>query len=101
MKPIVHSRAEPPEIFITVSTPWAIRNYFNTGIVRELAQRTRVTALTTEHLAACLNRDGHTSYVRVATWDAGSEPLRWRLGRQLRKKLYMETRRVQTERIWS
>lgn len=101
MRPSVHRTTEPPELFITVSTPWAIRNYFNTGVVRELARRTRVTALTTEHLAACLNRDGHSSYVRVATWESGEEPLRWRLGRQLRKKLYMETRRVHTERIWS
>lgn len=93
--------SKPPELFITVSTPWAIRNYFTTGIVRELARHANVTALTTEHLASCLRRDGHTSYVRIATWESGDEPLRWRLARQLRKKLYMETRRVHTERIWS
>jgi hypothetical protein len=89
-----------PALFVTVSTPWAIRNYFHTGIVRRLAKHARVTALTTERLAACLRRDGHTSYIAIATWESGPEPLRWRLARQLRKKLYMETRGIHTETIW-
>jgi len=89
-----------PELFVTLSTPWAIRNYFHTGIIRELAEIADVTVLATPHLGACLRRDGHASYVKIAEWESGPEPLSWRLGRQLRKKVFMETREIQTERIW-
>jgi hypothetical protein len=88
-------------VFMTVSTPWAIRNYFQTGVVRRLSEDVGVIVLTTDLLARCLARDGHDSYVEIAVWDSGEEPTPWRLARQLRKKLYMESQRIQTEKIWS
>jgi len=87
-------------LFVTLSTPWAIRNYFHTGIIRALSESAEVTVLATPYLAACLRRDGHDAYVNIAEWESGPEPLSWRLGRQLRKKVFMETREIQTERIW-
>jgi hypothetical protein len=96
----VAKEKEKPDLFVTVSTPWAIRNYFHTGIVRTLAREANVTVLAAPKLAEYLRRDGHALYSRIEEWNSGPEPLAWRLGRQLRKKVYMETRGVRTERIW-
>src|SRR4051794_28599962 len=94
------SGEQRPDLFVTLSTPWAIRNYFHTGIIRTLAESANVTVLATPPLAECLRRDGHASYVTIREWDSGPEPFSWRLGRQLRKKVYMESREISTERIW-
>lgn len=94
------STSRKPRLFITASTPWAIRNYFQTGIVRALAADHDVIVFTTAALEQALIRDGHAAYIRTIRFEQCPEPRAWRISRQIRKKLYFETRSVETEAIW-
>ena len=90
-----------PTLFVTVSTGFALRNLFPTGVVERLAERFRVVVVTTPLFRDALVGDGWNRHVEIATVDDRPEPLSWRLARQARKKLYMEARGAATERIWA
>lgn len=90
-----------PRLFATASTPWAIRNYFQTSVMRRLAEEHEVIVFTTPALAQALRRDGHAGYVRIIEFENKPEPWTWRVSRQVRKKLYFETRAVTTEALWA
>jgi CDP-glycerol glycerophosphotransferase (TagB/SpsB family) len=89
-----------PVIFISVTTGWAIRNFFQTGVVARLASRARVVVLANQQCADGLRRLGYDRAAEVLTFDPGREPLRWKLARQLKKKIYLESRQSSTEAIW-
>lgn len=87
-------------LFVTASTPWAIRNFFHTGIIERLARNYEVIVFTTPTLECALKREGYTRYVRTVVFDHAEEPRLWKWSRQIRKKLYFEMRSTATEALW-
>jgi hypothetical protein len=88
-----------PVLFISVSIGWAIRNFFQTGIIEQLKEHFEVVVLATPKASAGLSMLDYQKGIRVLTIECGKEPLIWRLIRQLKKKVYMEGRRSTTETI--
>ncbi len=91
---------EKPTIFISISIGWAVRNYFHTGIIDALSERYRIVVFTTKPISDALIRQGYGEIVELRIMGQEQEPRRWRLFRQLKKKIYMESRRCSTELIW-
>jgi CDP-glycerol glycerophosphotransferase (TagB/SpsB family) len=89
-----------PAIFISISTGWAVRNFFHTGIIEKLKNHFRVVVFTTSIIKSNLTEQGYTQGIEVFDLDETIEPLSWRLFRQFKKKIYMESRRSKTEEIW-
>jgi hypothetical protein len=89
-----------PAFFMSVSTGWAIRNFFQTGIIDRLKEHFDVVVLATKTDAAGLAKLGYNQGITVLPIECGKEPLIWRLLRQLKKKIYMEGRASSTEVIW-
>lgn len=92
--------AAKPVLFISVSLGWAIRNFFQTGIVNGLSEYFDIVALATPKAGRSLRELGFDRGIRVLEIDTGEEPLPWKLSRQLKKKIYMEGRQSATEAIW-
>jgi hypothetical protein len=89
-----------PVLALTMSSAMALRNFFQSGVIAELQRDFVVEVLASPMLARTLARLGYDKQVRVTSVDAGPEPWRWRLLRQLKKKVYMEGRASATEAIW-
>lgn len=89
-----------PIIAISISTGWAVRNYFQTGIINKLQESFKVLIITTPVFYVDLIKQGYGSGVEFIVRENIAEPLMWRLIRQLKKKIYMESRRSNTEVIW-
>jgi hypothetical protein len=89
-----------PVLFMSVSTGWAIRNFFQNGIVEQLQQHFQVVVLATPKASSSLGGLGFDRSVKVMEIDVGEEPLSWKLFRQLKKKIYLEGRNSATEAIW-
>jgi hypothetical protein len=94
------SPSEKPILFISVSIGWAIRNFFQTGIVENLKAHFEVIALTTPKAKRNLCELGFDQSITIIEVEVGKEPLTWMLFRQLKKKIYMEGRHSSTEAIW-
>ena len=90
-----------PTLFVTVSTGFALRNLFPTGLVERLDPRFRVVVVTTPLFRDALVAAGWDERVEIATVEDRPEPWSWKLARQARKKLYFEARGAATERIWA
>ena len=91
---------EKPLLAMTVSTGWAVRNFFQTGIVAGLREEFRVLVVTTPAIHARLVEQGYADAVECIVRDDLLEPRSWRYLRQLRKKLYMDSRGSATDAIW-
>ena len=89
-----------PILFMSASTGWAVRNFFQTGIVRKLNEHFEIIVFTTSQIKEGLVSQGYGGDLTFIVLDKFSEPLTWRLLRQLKKKIYMESRRSATEVIW-
>jgi hypothetical protein len=87
-------------MFLSVSIGWAVRNFFQTGIVEELKKHFHIVVLTTEGIWRKLESQGHSPGLTFIVLDQAYEPLRWRLFRQIKKKIYMESRKCSTEYLW-
>lgn len=85
---------------MSVSLGWAIRNYFQTGIVEGLTEYFDIVAIATPKASRSLRELGYDRGIKIIDVDAGKEPLGWKLCRQLKKKIYMEGRHSATEAIW-
>lgn len=101
MKDHTKSSQEAPVLAISISTGWAVRNFFHTGIIENLQERFRLLVFTTPKIHENLLKQGHGAGIEFVVRDDLLEPLSWRLFRQLRKKLYMECRKSSTEGIWA
>jgi hypothetical protein len=91
---------DKPLLAMTASTGWAIRNFFQTGIVEGLRREFRVLVVTTPAIHAKLVQQGYTDGVTCVVRDDLGEPRSWRYLRQVRKKLYMDSRGSTTDAIW-
>jgi len=89
-----------PVLALTISSSLALRNFLQTGVLKELQKNFTVEVLASPPLACTIARLGYEGRVRVTTVDPGTEPLSWRLLRQFKKKVYMEGRASATEAIW-
>jgi hypothetical protein len=89
-----------PTLFISVSLGWAIRNFFQTGIVESLKSHFDIVVLASSKGARSLYSLGYHQGLKVLEIEVGEEPLVWKLFRQLKKKIYMEGRESATEAIW-
>jgi hypothetical protein len=89
-----------PVLALTISSSLALRNFFQTGVLAELQRDFTVEVLASPPLARTIARLGYDAHVRVTTVETGPEPGRWRLLRQLKKKVYLEGRASTTEAIW-
>jgi hypothetical protein len=89
-----------PVLVMSVSTGWAIRNFFQTGVVERLCDDFKVVVLATPSAHDGLVKLGFADKVTLVSIEVGREPLSWRLIRQLKKKVYMEGRNSSTEAIW-
>jgi hypothetical protein len=92
--------AAKPVLLMSVSIGWAIRNFFQTGIVEELRAHFDVRVLATPRAAEHLRELGCGCGIAVHPIDVGKEPFLWKLFRQARKKAYLEGRASATEAIW-
>lgn len=89
------------KLYVTISTGWAIRNYLYTGVLSALANAEQhVVILCTPELHDEILRSISSNYIEVRNFSVGEEPFCWRVLRRFRKKLYMESRNSQTEKIW-
>ena len=90
-----------PTLFMSVSTGWAVRNFFQTGIVEKLKNEFKIVIFTLSHIKENLLKQGYGNDITFIILDDLKEPLMWRLFRQLKKKIYMESRKSSTEDIWA
>ena len=79
-----------PTLFMSVSTGWAVRNFFQTGIVEKLKNEFKIVIFTLSHIKENLLKQGYGNDITFIILDDLKEPLMWRLFRQLKKKIYME-----------
>lgn len=91
---------DKPVLFMSVSIGWAIRNFFQTGIVEKLKPHFKVVALATPKARRSLCELGFDRGIKVLEIEVGEEPLAWKMFRQIKKKTYMEGRKSSTEAIW-
>lgn len=91
---------ELPVLGISISTGWAVRNFFQTGIVDALKSNYRIVVFTTPMLQEKLVANGYRDGVDFMVLKDSGEPLAWRLFRQIKKKIYMESRKSNTELLW-
>lgn len=89
-----------PVLALAISSSLALRNFFQTDIVRRLREEYAVVVLATPAIARTMSRLGLGGDVRVIEVPVGQEPARWRLLRQLKKKVHLEGRASATEAIW-
>lgn len=89
-----------PVLFMSVSTGWAVRNFFQTGIVDRLKEDFRVVVFSTSNIKKGLIKNGYAQDLEIIVLDKFDEPRSWRIFRQLKKKIYMESRGSSTEKIW-
>ena len=99
-KPAFERPTEKPTIFITMTVSFAIRNFFETGIIDELGKRYTVVVLATPSISASLRKLNYDRRAELITLDAGKEPLHWQALRLFKKKTYLEGRGSSTEAIW-
>ncbi|MDX1952238.1 MAG: hypothetical protein SFY81_08630 [Verrucomicrobiota bacterium] len=98
-----HLSQEPrkkPVLVVSVSTGWAIRNFFQTGVIEKVSDHFTVVVIATEKLAKGLEQLGYGQRYEIIPFAPGREPRKWGLLRQLKKKVYMEGRQSATEAIW-
>jgi len=89
-----------PTLYLTISTGWAIRNFIYTGIVERLSDRFAVVLLCDSQFYAAAKEAVKGTSVQALMYDAKVEPFGWRVMRQFRKKIYLDARKSQTEKIW-
>ena len=89
-----------PALYMTISTGWAIRNFIYTGIVERLSQRFAVVLLCDSQFYVAAKEAVKGTSVRALMFDVKVEPFGWRVMRQFRKKIYLDCRKSQTEKIW-
>ena len=92
--------SDRPLLAMTASTGWAVRNFFQTGIVVGLLRDFRVRVVTTPAIHAKLVEQGYAHDMECIVRDDLAEPRSWRYMRQIRKKLYMDSRKSATDAIW-
>jgi hypothetical protein len=90
---------EKPTIFVTMSLSFAIRNFFETGIIDELGRYYTVVLLAIPSIAATLRKLNYDRRAELIVLDVGREPLLWHALRLFKKKTYMEGRDSSTEAI--
>jgi hypothetical protein len=83
-----------------MSTGWSVRNFIYTGIVEKLLKDFHLIIITSPNLIDKLASLHHLNGVKLIALSSNHEPIRWRLFRQIKKKIYMEGRRSSTEQIW-
>jgi hypothetical protein len=88
-----------PTIFITMSMSFAVRNFFETGIIDKLGETYSVVVLATPKIAQAIRQAGYGDRMELIELNVGPEPLLWRVIRQFKKKAYMEGRQSSTEAI--
>lgn len=91
---------DKPVLALTMSSSLALRNFFQTGVLEQLQRDFAIEVLASPAIAHTLQRLRYDRRVSVTAIDVGAEPWRWRLLRQLKKKVYMEGRASATEAIW-
>jgi hypothetical protein len=89
-----------PTILISMSVAWAIRNYLHTGIVDELLKFFNVVIVTTSKIRDRILEQGYGRGIIFESYDELVEPTLWKLMRELKKKIYMESRLCSTEELW-
>ena len=89
-----------PKLFVSASIGWAVRNYFQTGLVKSLTTHFDVIVVTTPAIRAEIERQGLGEGLQWIVLDSGTEPFTWRMARQIKKKIYVEGRRSNTEQLW-
>lgn len=88
-------------IAISISTGWAVRNFFQTGIIEKWKSSFKILIITTPSIHSNLIKQGYGEGILFEIVEDSAEPVLWRLFRQIKKKLYMESRKSSTEAIWA
>ena len=70
-----------PVLGISVSTGWAVRNFFQTGIIELLRQTFDIWVVTTPSIHENLVRLGYDQGVQITVLEDLPEPISWRLFR--------------------
>ena len=97
---LIKKSSNKPTLFISVSLGWAIRNFFQTGIIDSLKSHFEIIVIATPKAKRSLCKLVFNHGIKIEEVDVGEEPLSWKLFRQLKKKIYMEGRESTTEAIW-
>jgi hypothetical protein len=98
--PTMTAAARSARVHVSISTGWALRNLVYTGIVGHVSRRWPVTVICPEQFSAPVREHTQGLDITVRSYEPGAEPAAWRLLRQARKKIYLESRDSMTERIW-
>ena len=94
------TQREKPVMAMSVSTGWVVRNLFQTGVVAGLREKFRLLVITTPTIHENLVRHGYAAGLEVVVRTDLDEPRSWRYLRQIKKKLYMDSRHSATDAIW-
>jgi CDP-glycerol glycerophosphotransferase (TagB/SpsB family) len=86
---------------MSASTGWAVRNFFQTGIVEKLKKSYRVVVFAPATIRNHLISSGLGFGITVLSLENEREPFLWMIFRQARKKVYMECRKSSTEALWA
>ena len=89
-----------PVLFMSASTGWAVRNFFQTGIVDKLKRDFQIVVFAPPQIKEGIINQGYGDDLIFIVLNNLREPLSWRLFRQLKKKIYFESRESTTEAIW-
>lgn len=89
-----------PTLYLTISTGWAIRNFIYTGIVERLSKQLNIVLLCDPQFHDAAKAAVKGTAVETLSFDAKVEPISWRIMRQFRKKIYLDSRKSKTEQIW-
>lgn len=90
-----------PVLCVSASIGWAVRNYFQTGIIDSLTDHFDVVVVAPPSIREEIQRQNLARHVTWVDLPTRPEPASWRLFRQLRKKVYAESRQSHTENIWA
>jgi hypothetical protein len=88
------------KIYISISTGWAIRNYIQTGILSELSKKYLIEIICPEIYIDNIKNLINDDEIIVKKYNLNHEPLIWKIFRQTKKKIYLEARKSNTEKIW-
>lgn len=94
------SEKSKPVLFISVSIGWVIRNFFQTGVADKLKAHFKIVVIATPKASKSIRLLGYHKDIHLIEADVDDEPISWKVLRQVRKKVYLESRNSSSERIW-
>lgn len=88
------------KIYFSLSTGWALRNFVSSGVVARLAETHKIHLIYPSKFEKFISSQCKSDNLERTHYDAGEEPFFWRVVRQARKKIYLNSRASATEHVW-